>query len=801
MRVPLNWLADYVDLPVTDPIALARILDDLGHEVDGVEVLERTFEGVVVGRVETVDAHPDADRIRLTTVDTGDGPTEVVCGAWNFEAGAIVPVARPGATLDRGSFEITERAIRGVTSHGMICSAAELGLGDDAEGILVLDDAFEVGRDFADYVALPDAIIDLAITPNRPDAMAMIGIARELAAHFGVEWRLPPVTERDGAGPSDLGIRVEDPRCPRFTGREVRGVRMGPSPLWMQLRLARAGQRPISNVVDVSNYVMLELGQPTHAFDLEQVAEDTIVVRAATAGETLTTLDGVTRELDSDDLVVADPERALSLAGTMGGEASEVSDGTSRVLVEVASWDAPTILHMSHRHGLRSEASSRFERGVDPEMPPLANHRMVDLLVDLAGGTPMGDLVDAHPRPHEPVTVDLPLSLVERTLGVAMPAAEVTGFLEPLGIVVEARDEALSVTAPSWRPDLTRAIDHVEEIARLRGYASFEPSIPAGPGGGLSATQARERLLRDVLTGLGLSEALTFSFHGPRALADLGLGPDDPRRNAIEVRNPLREEERLLRTTLLPGLLDAARFNVNHGLSDVALFEIGRVFSADDSREYGTIPDQPTHLGLVLVGSLGAGGVDGPRRAVDAHSGIGIIRPLVAALGHGELGIESFDHRPLHPGRGAVVRLPDGTELGTVGELHPRVARAWDLPGRVVVAELALEPLVAPPALWQFDEPSLLPHVDFDLAFVLPDAITTAAVLAAARDASGDLLEGLEPFDTYRGTGVPDGHRSLAIRLRLRPDDRTLTNEEAGAVRQAVIDAVAGLGGTLRGVA
>jgi phenylalanyl-tRNA synthetase beta chain len=341
----------------------------------------------------------------------------------------------------------------------------------------------------------------------------------------------------------------------------------------------------------------------------------------------------------------------------------------------------------------------------------------------------------------------------------------------------------------------------VEEVARLRGYASFEPSIPAGPGGGLSPTQVRERLLRDALTGLGLSEALTFSFHGGRALADLGLGPDDPRRNAIEVRNPLREEERLLRTTLIPGLLDAASFNVNHGVADVALFEIGRVFWADDSAEYGTIPEQPTHLGLVLVGESGPYGVDAPRRPVDAHTGIGIVRPLVAALGHGEVAIEAIDHRPLHPGRGAVLRLADGTELGTVGELHPRVARAWDLPGRVVVAELALAPLVAPPDLWQLAEPSLLPHVDFDLAFVVPDMVAAAAVLAVARTAAGDLLEDLQPFDAYRGPGVPDGHRSLAIRVRLRPGGQTLTNEQAGEIRQAVIDAVAALGGVLRGAA
>ena len=797
MRVPLSWLADYVDLPTTDPDELATILDSLGHEVESVERLSPSFEGVVVGRVETVDAHPSADKVRLTTVDTGDGPTEVVCGAWNFEAGAVVPVARPGAVLMDGDFPIAERSIRGVVSNGMICSASELGLGDDADGIMVLDDTFEVGRDFADYVALPDAVIDLSITPNRPDAMSMVGIARELAAHFGVDWRLPTVTPRPGEGTSDLAITISDDRCRRFTGREVADVVIGPSPLWMQLRLARAGQRAINNVVDVSNYVMLELGQPTHAFDMDTVPGGVVVVRAATPDEPLRTLDGVDRVLGPEDLVVADAEHASSLAGTMGGEASEVSPTTSRVLVEVASWDPPTILHMSRRHALRSEASARFERGVDPELPPVANHRMVDLLVETAGGRPVGDLVDVYPEPHQPPTIALSPLLVERILGTSPSADELVGLLEPLGIGAAVEDGVVMAVAPSWRPDLTRPIDLVEEVARMIGYDTFEPTIPAGPGGGLTEEQRRERLLRSTLVGLGLSEALSFSFHGADALADLGLATDDHRRRAIEVHNPLREEESLLRTTLLPGLLGAARFNVHHGTSDVALFEVGRVFLAEDSPEFGAIPDQPAQLGLVVVGGFGSG--DPEARPADAQTGIAIVRSLFAALGHGEPSIEAVDLRPLHPGRGAVVRTAAGNEVGFVGELHPGVARSWDLPGRVVVAELDLGALVAPAGTWEFAEPSLMPPVDFDLAFVLPDDVPSATLVEVLRAAGGPLVESTRPFDTYRGPGVADGHRSVAIHLRLRAPDRTLTNDEAGVVRQQMIDAAAGVGGVLRG--
>ncbi len=798
MKVSLRWLADYVDLPTSDPDEIARALDDLGHEVEGIERLAPSFEGVLVGRVETVEAHPDADKVRLTTVDTGDGPTDVVCGAWNFEAGAIVPVARPGAVLMDGSFPITERAIRGVTSNGMICSAKELGLGEDADGIMVLDDGFEVGTDFADHLEMPDAVIDLSITPNRPDAMSMIGIARELAAHFGIDWRMPDTSPMPGDGTSALTIEIDDDRCPRFTGREVRGVEMGPSPLWMQLRLERAGVRAISNVVDVSNYVMLELGQPTHAFDFDRVAGARIVVRSGHEGEKLTTLDGVERLLGPEDIVVADDEHGSSLGGTMGGEDSEVSTSTTNVLVEVASWDPPTILRQSRRHALRSEASARYERGVDVAMPIPANHRMVRLLAETAGGAPVGELVVTETVPFVPATIRLPLSLVERTLGVALPAEEIIDHLTPLGVEATATDDEVVAVQPSWRPDLTRPIDLVEEVARLRGYATFESSTPSGAGGGLSTEQVRERRLRAALTGLGLSEAKTFSFHGHGALDALGLDADDPRQSAIEVRNPLREEESLLRTTLLPGLLDAARFNVAHGVGDVALFEIGRVFLDEEAPEFGTVPEQPAVLGFVLVGASGSSGVGSNRRPVDAFSGVGLVRALAASIGMGAVGVESIDQRPLHPGRGARVLRDDGLEFGVVGELHPKAARAWGLPGRVVVGELTVAPMLQDPGMWLFVEPSLQPHADFDLAFVLPDSVSAAAVVEAIAAVDG-ATESVVPFDLYRGPGVRDGQHSLAVRIRLRAADRTLTSDEVAEMRDRCIESVRQLGGTLRG--
>ncbi|UCG40333.1 MAG: phenylalanine--tRNA ligase subunit beta, partial [Acidimicrobiia bacterium] len=562
MKVSLRWLQEFVGLPTDDPGELAGVLSSLGHEVEGYEVLTPSFEGILVGRVETVAPHPDADKIRLCTVDTGSGPDEIICGAWNFEAGAIVPVAVPGATLDHGAFEITRRKIRGIVSNGMICSARELGLGDDHEGIMVLDPDLTVGSDFADHVELPDVVFDLTITPNRPDAMSMLGIARDLGAYYDVPVRMPDVSDPGGVGEGTITVTIEDERCPRFTAREVSGVTIGAAPLWMQDRLRKAGVRSISNVVDVSNYVMLELGQPTHVFDLDRVRAEAIVVRAPLDGEQLTTLDGVDRTLLPDHLVVADAEVASSLAGTMGGEESEVSESTSRVLVEVASWDPPTVMKMSRSLNLHSEASGRFERGVDPELPPLANHRMCRLLAEYAGGTIVGDLVDAHPNPTEVTVIELSSHDVTRTLGDHFEEGEIASLLTRLHFDVDGEDP-IKVRVPSFRPDVTRPVDLVEEVLRLKGFDAIPASLPDGAGGGLTHEQHRVRRLRQVLNGAGLHEAQTFSFHGADELARMGLPDADPRRDAIRVRNPLREEESLLRTTLLPGLLESARYNLS----------------------------------------------------------------------------------------------------------------------------------------------------------------------------------------------------------------------------------------------
>jgi len=794
MKVSLSWLKDYVDLPIADPATLADIFANLGHEVEGVEIIEPRFTGVVVGKVLTVQPHPNGDKVRLCAVDTGDGPTDIVCGAWNFEAGATVAVAVPGAVLD-GDLTITKREIRGVVSNGMICSSKELGLGEDQDGILVLADGLPMGTPLVDHLELPDVVFDLSITPNRPDAMSMVGLARELAAHFDISYRTPSPDVTATSGQIDLRVDIEDDRCRRFVAREVRGVHVKPSPLWMAQRLVKAGVRSISNIVDVSNYVMLELGQPTHAFDRDKVADGHIVVRAAKPEETLVTLDGVERQLTPEDLLVADVRQGSSLAGTMGGLESEVSDSTVNVLVECASWDPPTIMRMSRRHGLRSEASARFERGVDPNLPLLAAERMAELIAAHAGGAIAGGVVDNYPAPIEPLTVVLPVGEVERILGVPMSGEQVTNLLGRLEFPVTGVDP-LTVVVPTNRPDVTRAIDLIEEVARLYGFDNIPSRVPTGGDGGLSPEQRRLRTLRLVVRGHGFSEAHTSTFTGHADLAVLGLPEGDRRLQAIEVKNPLREEESLMRTTLIPGLLQSARFNLAHGAASVGLFEIGKVFFNEDSPEIGSVPEQPEVLAFVAVGSVGWADLARAGRPVDVFTGMAVWRSIVGQLGLGEYRIAQGEISGLHPGRGGHIEL-QGEVIGHIGELHPSVARSFDLPGRVVVGELGLAPIVADPGLWVFAEPSVFPRSEFDLSFDVEASIPAASVLSDAVRACGDLLESADVFDEFlRGES-----KAIGLRFRLRAAQRTLTADDVTAARARIVAAVAAAAGArLRGV-
>jgi phenylalanyl-tRNA synthetase beta chain len=796
MKLTLNWLREFVDLP-DDPQVVADAFENLGFEVEELRPLEPTFSGVVIGKVLEVGPHPNADKIRLCRVDIGGEVSEIVCGAWNFEAGAIVPVAVPGAMLG-GSFEIGRRPIRGIVSHGMICSEHELEIGEDAAGIMVLDADYpaaadRIGDDFASVLDLPDTFMDVEVNPNRPDCMSVLGLARELAAYFEVPLREPDYSLPEVAPASAITVTIDDPEgCPRFVGREVRNIAPGPSPHWLRMRLVAAGVRPISNVVDASNYAMIEIGHPTHAFDADRLG-DTIVVRRAQEGETITTLDDVDRALLPGDIVVADASRAVAIAGVMGGADTEVHEGSTRVLIEAAYWHPPSILLTSKRLNLRSEASARFERGMDPNFCHLAADRVARLLVDHAGGEAVASRVDAYPVVIEPDEVLLPLSEVPRVLGVPVPAPEIRSHLERLGFEV-AGDDPLRVAVPTRRPDVARPVDLIEEIARLHGYDNIPDRIATGPGGGLAPGEKQLRKLRRVLAGAGFHEVLLFSFIGAGDLDALDLPATDARRRGVPVVNPLRDEEGVMRTTLLPGLLKAAGVNQARRIGDVSLFEIGKVFLPGDDK----LPEQPDHLGFVAVGRRDGDWSD-PGRDVDLRDGTGLWELVASQMRLPWDGLRPVAAPPFHPGRAAEITVAD-VAVGVVGEIHPRVAARFGLSGGVVAGEMELAPLVTPRDDWVFAPPSPYPPAVFDLAFELDAAAGVGPILETIRSAAGEVLEELAVFDLFSGPPLPEGRKSVAVRLTLRAAEKTLTDKEAAAVRRDVVSAVvAATGGVLRG--
>ena len=794
MKFTLDWMREFVELPTKDPERIAEALESLGHEVEGWERIEPRFEGVVVGKVLTVDAHPNADKVRVTTVDVGGEVLDIICGAWNFEAGAVVPVAKPGAVL-QGDFKITKREIRGVASNGMICSESELEIGEDASGIMVLDTDYpgaadRLGDDFHLLLPHDDVIFEVTITPNRPDCMSVYGLARELAALYDVPLAVPDLDQPV----SDAAISVaiaDDVACPRFVGREVRGITIGSSPHQVRARLVAAGVRPISNVVDASNYAMIEFGHPTHTFDSDRLG-DVIVVRRAEEGEKITTLDDAERTLIAADIVVADASHPVAIAGVMGGASTEVVDETKNVLVEAAYWDPPSILMTSKRIGLRSEASARFERGMDPEFCRFAADRVAQLLVETAGGTVAG-LVDEYPAPPAPKIIDLTIDEVERVLGVRLESELVASLLRRLGFSVSGSD-VLAVDVPTRRPDVNRPVDLIEEVARLFGYDNIPARLRFGNGIGLPERDRRLRALRSLLAGAGYHEIMSFSFFGAADLDALGLSDDDPARIGINVVNPLRDEDGVMRTTLLPGLLKAAGANLAKRVDDVRLFEIGKVFLPDG----GVLPAQPDRLGFVAAGKPTADW-EGTSNGYDVYDATGLWEVIERATELADAEIRATAKAPFHPGRAAEI-VVDGTVLGTIGEIRPNVAATLGIEGRVIAGEIEIDPLVAEREPWRFEEPSNYPPLVFDLAFEVDDDVPARSLLDAIDSAGAGLIERRRVFDVYTGDPIPEGRKSIAINVTVRAPDRTMSDDDVAPIRKRIVEAVqAATGATLRG--
>ena len=798
MRAPLSWIRDFtpVDAPVAD---IVSALNQLGLEVEGVEQPGEEIVDVVAARVLNVERHPNADKLSLVDITTGVGETRVVCGAPNVVAGMVVPYAPSGATLP-GGFKLERRKIRGQVSDGMLCSAQELGLGDDHSGILDLPSDAELGVDVRELLGLDDVIFDLAITPNRPDAMCIVGVARELAAHFSLDFHVPePHVATDPAVIREISVVIDDDaRCPRYLGRVAR-VTMGPSPAWMAQRLVKAGMRPISNVVDVTNYVLLERNQPLHAFDLAQLAGPGIVVRLADDGESMTTLDGVERALTHEDLLICDAARApQAIAGIMGGSTSEVSDATTEILLESAYFERMGIARSSKRLKLRSESSARFERGVDPEAVAVSAERAMELLVDVAGARVTPDGCDVYPVPIERARIRVRASRVNAVLGTDLDDEDVWASLAPLGIEFDDANagdsDSVIAIVPTFRPDLDREIDLVEEVARRIGFDRVGRTLPDTHGqvGMLTVRQQERRLVADALVGIGLSEAITLSLVSPADLERAGAPLD----RVVRATNPLRAEESVLRTAVLPGLLRAVAGNRAHGLTDVALFEMGRVFltPSDD-----LLPEEPEHVALAWAGSVRRRPVEGDR-AVDVYDAVDAVSVVLDALAIRDVRIEAAALTGYRAGRSARV-LVDGHDAGTVGEIAPEVLAALGLEEPVAAAELVLDTLLdAARRDRTFRSPSRFPGSTVDLAFVMADTVGAGDVVRTIRAATGDALEHVRPFDVFTSDGLGAGRRSLAFALHFRAPDRTLTDADVGALRQTAIDAVvAAHEGELRG--
>ena len=857
-RIPLSWLAEHVDLPAgTTAEALAADLVRVGLEEEAVhpaavtgplvvgEVVERTPEPQKNGK--TINwCRVDVGLHNEPTDDGGLAPRGIVCGAHNFDVGDRVVVALPGAVLP-GPFAISSRKTYGHVSDGMICSARELGLGDDHDGIIVLSrmgiDA-QPGDDARELLGLGEEVLEINVTPDRGYCFAMRGVAREYAHATGATFRDPALAA--GAGtlrPSPEGfpvwLRDDAPihgraGCDRFVAAVVRGVdASAASPGWLQRRLTQAGMRPISLAVDVTNYVMLDLGQPLHAYDLARVAGP-VVVRRAAGGETMTTLDGVTRTLHAEDLLITDSpdgdsgSRVLGLAGVMGGAESEVGDGTTDVLLEAAHFDPVTVARTARRHRIPSEAARRFERGVDPALPLVAVQRAVELLTRYGGG-----VVDAAVTDVDTTTrtgaIALPGDLPARVVGVPYDPKDVRATLEEIGCTVTpAVGGVLQVVPPTWRPDLQVPVDLVEEVARLRGYDAIPSVLPAAaPGLGLTGTQRLRRSVARALADDGFVEVLSYPFVSPAQLDELALPDDDARRRAARLVNPLSAEHPLLRTSLLVTLLDTARRNVARGTTDLALFEVGLVTRPVEGATAAprlpggvrptdeqlaalaaAVPPQPRRVAGVLAGRRERDGWWGTGRTADHTDAIAAAQLVARTVGVTLVVAADADHAPWHPGRTARLTLPDGTLVGHAGELHPSVVSALRLPARAAAFEVDLDVLLAARPLdpVQAHPVSTFPVAKEDLALVVDASVPAAQLLDAVRagagaSSAGDVVEEVRLFDVWTSDELGPDRRSIAFSLRLRAPDRTLTAEETAAVREAALaEAAARCGAVLRGL-
>lgn len=785
MLVPLKWLKEYVkiDVPVEQ---LAYHLTMTGTKVEGITKQGEGISNVVVGRICEIHPHPNADKLVVCMVDVGDRKLQIVTGASNVKEGQLVPVALDGATLP-GGYRITVTSLRGVESYGMLCSGEELGLteedypGAEVDGILILQEEYPLGMDIKEALGLDDEVLEFEITSNRPDCLSVIGIAREAAVALGSTFNPPRIEVKHGVGDVNVEARVvvEAPDlCPRYCARVVKDVKIAPSPRWMQRRLAAAGVRPINNIVDITNYVMLEMGHPMHAFDLDKVAGRTIVVRRARDGEKLVTLDDKERLLTSDMLVIADVEKAIGLAGVMGGANTEITDGTRNILLESALFDRGCIRKTAKALGIRSEASLRFEKGLDIHNAMAALDRAAQLIQQLGVGTVVEGVIDVCHGSLEKRVLEIPYKRVNDLLGINLSADEMADILRKLEFKVNVKGEYMEIEVPSFRQDIEGVADIAEEVARIYGYNNIPMTLMEGTISRGKKTRKQKLIdkVKDVLVGTGLYEVVTYSFTSPRVYESIGITDPQLIPKTVKILNPLGEDQSIMRTTLIPSLLEVLSHNYNRGIERCQIFEIGTAFLPKSL----PLEDLPEEKPLLTIAEYGPD--------VDYYDLKGKVEVLLEELGLlDEAEFVPHVHPTFHPGRTALLKL-EGKEIGILGEIHPKVAQNYQIEERVLVAELQLDILLSLAKEERKYRPlPKYPAVERDLAVVVKKEVLAAQVESCIKELGGQLLEKVKLFDVYEGAQIPQGYKSLAYSLSYRAADRTLTDEEVNSLHDSIV--------------
>ncbi len=787
MRIPLNWLKQYVDID-ENPDILADKLTMLGLEIEAVDKPWGDITKVRTGKILSIERHPNADKLVVCKTDVGEGePLQIICGARNMSVGDVVPTALVGATLT-GGFEITKRKMRGIESSGMMCSAQELGLGDDHSGLLILPSDTPVGRDFVADFGLDDTVFEIEVTPNRGDWASMTGVARELAALYGVPWSLPDATiqesgEHDASEMSSVTIEAPD-LCPRYIGRVLPAVQTGASPLWMAVRLLAAGQRPINNVVDITNYVLLETGHPLHAFDYDLLDENRIVVRRAQSGETIVTIDGESHQLTSEMLIIADAGRPVAVAGVMGGRESEVGENTRRVFLESAYFDPVSVRRTSRVLGLQTEAAAHFQRGADPEMALYAVERTAALMQQLAGAQVAAGLLDEYPAPLPRREVDLRYKRTDLLLGTEVEALEQRRALTGLGFeLARETDVSCTVRVPPWRHDVSEEADLIEEIARLHGYDKIKVTLPSVRQSGIefAPNEDKIRKLRQFLVGSGLTEMFQWTFSSPGQVSKCKLPSEYLDMVALE--NPLSENQATMRSTLLPGMMAVAAKNIHKGNADIRAFETGPVFKPVEGAE---LPDEPLRLAILLTGHASRKHWSRLHQPVDFYDIKGFAEAVLDFFGV-PAKFEETEFGMFRSGQRAVVKSKK-LGLGVLGAVEPGVLEAYEVDQSVYLLEMDIQTLLdMPTSVSRFKEIPAFPPSLRDMAVVVDESVPAGELRDTALETGEKILESVEIFDIYTGKQVPDGKKSVAMGLIFQAGDRTLKDKEVQKVWDKIL--------------